>query len=158
MLLQRVNRTNPEKIFLVAKNSYGTASLTNGQPAMWDYATDADGVGVTMPADQTGRAGSYGIAFAGIAAETIESGGYGLLQVYGYHSSVIVRSTTGGKPAIVAGTALTQKTAVFALESAKGYFAAISSTTVLSYHYVGFALAAAAAFTTARIAVFIKAL
>ncbi|KKM96309.1 hypothetical protein LCGC14_1179400 [marine sediment metagenome] len=158
MLLQRVNRTNPEKIFLVAKNSYDTGSLTNGQPAMWDYATDADGVSVTMPTDQTGRAGSLGIAFAGIAAETIASGDYGLLQVYGYHSSVIVRSHTGGLPAIVAGTGLTQKNAVFALESADPAPEAVASLTAVNYQWVGFALAAAAAWTTARIAVFIKAL
>ena len=44
MLFQRVNRTNPEKIFLVAKNSWSTASLTNGQAVIWDYTTDVDGL------------------------------------------------------------------------------------------------------------------
>jgi len=36
MQWQRINRTNPEKIFIVAKNTYSTASLTNGQAVMWD--------------------------------------------------------------------------------------------------------------------------
>ncbi len=36
MLWQRVNRTNAEKGFIVAKNSYGTAALANGQAVMWD--------------------------------------------------------------------------------------------------------------------------
>lgn len=33
-------------------------------------------------------------AFAGIVAETIAAGEYGLCQVYGYHSAVIVDSST----------------------------------------------------------------
>ena len=158
MLFQRVNRSNPEKIFIVAKNSYDTASLTNGQSAMWDYASDADGVGVTKPASQTARAGSLGTAFAGIAAETIASGEYGLLQVYGYHSAVRVRTNSGAQPAIAAGTALTQKSAVFCLESADPCPEATSTVTVVNFQWVGFALAANALFTTAAIAVFIKAL
>jgi hypothetical protein len=36
MLFQRISRTNPEKIFVIVKNSYSTASLTNGQPVIWD--------------------------------------------------------------------------------------------------------------------------
>lgn len=34
----RGNRSDPEKVFIVAYNSYSTASLTNGQAVMWDYA------------------------------------------------------------------------------------------------------------------------
>ena len=36
MLVQRANRTDPEKVFIVAKNSYSTASCTNGQAVIWD--------------------------------------------------------------------------------------------------------------------------
>lgn len=158
MLFQRVNRSNPEKIFLVAKNSWDTATLTNGQAVIWDYASDADGVGVTKPVDQTGRAGSVGTAFAGIVAESIASGDYGLLQVYGYHSSVFVRTNTGDTPAIIAGTALTQKSAIFALESSEPAPVATSTLTVVNFQWVGFALAAQASFSTKAIAVFIKAL
>lgn len=159
MLFKRINRADPEKIFIVAKQSYSTASATNGQAYMWDYATDADGVGVTLPASGTGRAGHYGTAFAGIAAETIAAGDYGLFQVYGYHSAVRVRSHTGGNPAIAAGTGLTCKSAIFALESAPPNDAGATSTvTVSNYHWVGFALAAQASFTTKAIACFIKAL
>lgn len=159
MLFKRINRADPEKIFIVVKNSYSTASLTNGQAVVWDYAADADGVGVTKPTDGTGRAGHYGTAFAGIAAETIAAGDYGLLQVYGYHSAVRVRTNTGGNPAIAAGTGLTCKSAVFALESAPPNDGGATSTvTVSNYHWVGFALAAQASFTTKAIACFIKAL
>ena len=31
MLFQRINRSNPEKVFIVVYNSYSTAALTNGQ-------------------------------------------------------------------------------------------------------------------------------
>jgi hypothetical protein len=159
MLFARVNRTSPEKVFVVAYQSYSTASLTNGQAVIWDYATDADGVGVTKPTDGTTRAGHYGTAFAGVAAETIASGAYGLIQVYGYHSAVRVRSHTGGNPAIAAGTGLSCKDAVFALASAPPNDGGATSTvTVSNYHWVGFALAAQASWTTKAIACFIKAL
>ena len=158
MLFQRVNRSNPEKIFIVAKNSYSTASLTNGQAVMWDYATDADGVGVTKPTDGTGRAGHYGTAFAGIAAETIAAGDYGLLQVYGYHSAVRVRTQTGTNPAIAAGTGLASVLDVFCLQSYPAAAAATSTLTLHNAQWCGFALAAQASFTTKAVAVFIKAL
>lgn len=158
MLFARVQRGNPEKIFVVGKNSYTTASLTNGQAVIWDYATDADGIGVTKPTDGTGRAGHYGTAFAGIAAETITAGEYGLLQVYGYHSATRVRSDTGGNPAIAAGTGLTCVDAVFALASHDPAPLATSTLTIVAWHWVGFALAAQTEWTTAAIAVFIKGL
>lgn len=158
MQFQRVNRDDPEKIFIAVKNSWSTASLTNGQAVIWDFATDADGVGVTKPIDGTTRGGNYGSAFAGIAAQTIAAGSYGLLQVYGYHSAVRVRTHTGDEPAIAAGTGLTCVDAVFALAS---YPAAAATTSTITLHnadWVGFALAAQASFTTKAIACFIKGL
>jgi hypothetical protein len=151
MLFKRINRADPEKIFIVAKNSYSTASLSNGQAVIWDFATDADGVGVTRP---SARATNGGIAVAGIAAETIAANDYGLLQVYGYHSAVRVRSATGGTPAIAAGRPLALNAAgsVFCLESAS-----TASTTIL-INQCGFALAAQASWTTKTIAAFLKAL
>jgi len=89
MLLQRISRTEPERVFIVVKNGYTTASLTNGQPVMWDLG-DADGVSVSIPSAAFKR----GHAFAGIAAETIAAGEYGLVQVYGHHTAVIVDSST----------------------------------------------------------------
>lgn len=155
MLFQRINRTDPEKVFVVAKNSWSTASLTNGQAVRWDYTTDKDGVGVTKP---TANAVSHGVSIAGIAAETIAHGSYGLIQVYGYHSAVRVRtiSTTGnganGWVSVAVGTPLVQcVTANFCLEGKD-----ISATNNL--HAVGFALAAQGSDTTKAIAAFIKAL
>ncbi len=159
MLFQRINRSNPEKIFIVAYNSYSSAALTNGQSVMWDYTTDSDGVGVTLPA-ASGKAGGnhYGTAFAGVAAEGIAAGAYGLIQVYGYHSAVRVRSVTGGKPAGAKGVALSLQNAVWCLETVLGEIPATSTVTQTCWDFAGFMLAAQASYTTKAVACFIKAL
>lgn len=157
MLFQRINRSDPEKVFIVAYNSYSTASLTNGQPAMWDYATDANGVSVTKPTSVNSHIGAPVIA--GVVAETIASGSYGLIQVYGYHSAVLARTatTTGTTPlkvnAIAAGSPLHAPFASnFHFESFSS-----ASTTFLVRPY-GFALAAQASYTAKAIAAFLKCL
>jgi len=151
MLFQRIKRSDPEKIFIVVKNSYSTAALTNGQAVIWDFITDADGVGVTMP---LARATNMGTAVAGIAAEAIAIGAYGLVQAYGYHAAVRVRNFTGGSPAIGAGSPLSLNVAgsVFCLENYA------TGSTHIQVAPCGFALAAQASWTTKTIAAFIKAL
>jgi hypothetical protein len=158
MLFSRVNRSNPEKVFIVAKNSYSTASLTNGQPVIWDWTTDVDGVGVTL-ATATENV-SAGQDVAGVATETIAAGDYGLLQVYGYHSAVRVRTLTStghvyheSRAAVAKGTPLVGGiTAAFTLEGVT------PAETAQVLHPCGFALAAQASFTTKAIAVFLKCL
>ena len=151
MLFARINRANPEKVFVVAKNSYSTASLTNGQAVIWDFATDADGVGVTRP---SARATNGGAAVAGVASETIASDDYGLIQCWGYHSAVRARSITGGSPAIAAGRPLVLNAAgsVFCLESVA------TGSTHIQVAPCGFAYAAQAEWTTAAIAAHLKCL
>lgn len=158
MLFQRISRTNPEKIFVVVKNSYSTASMTNGQPVIWDWTTDCDGVGVTL-ATATENV-SAGQDVAGIVAETIAHGDYGLVQVYGYHASTIVRTMTAtghvyheSRAAVAKGTPLVGGiTAAFTLEGIT------PAETAQVLHPCGFALAAQASFTTKHIAVFLKCL
>ena len=152
MLFQRVNRSDPEKVFVSVFNSYSTAAITNGQGVNWDFITDIDGVGVTIP---LARATNGGIAAAGVVASaSIASGAYGLVQVYGFHSAVRTRTVTGGTPAIAKGRPLVMNVAgsVFCLESVS-----TASTAVLTFQ-MGFALAANSVFTTTAIAAFIKAL
>lgn len=36
MYFQHINRTDPEKVFIVVYNSYSTAAITNGQGVNWD--------------------------------------------------------------------------------------------------------------------------
>ena len=80
MQIQRLNRTDPERIFMTFKNSYSTASLTAGQWAAVDMVTDQDGISVTKPA------GFNRMQIAGVSNGTIAHGSYGLLQVWGYRA------------------------------------------------------------------------
>ncbi len=151
MLFARINRANPEKVFVIAKNSYSTAALSNGQAVNWDFVTDSDGISVTRP---LARATNAGMACAGVAAEAIAVGEYGLIQCWGYHSAVRARTVTGGTPAITKGRPLVVNVAgsVFCLESV-----ATGSVNILTFP-CGFAYGSTAGFTTATIAAHIKAL
>lgn len=158
MLFARINRGDPEKIFIVAKNSYSTAALTVGMPACWDWTTDCDGVGVSIPAATVNV--SAGQDVAGVACETIAPGAFGLFQVYGYHSAVRVRTLTQtshiyheSAAAVAKGTPLVGGiSAGFVLEGIT------PAETAQVLHPCGFALAAQASFTTKAIAVFLKCL
>ena len=152
MLFQRINRSSPEKVFVVVYNSYSTAAITNGQAVNWDFITDGDGVSVTMP---LARATNAGVGAAGVvASSSVAAGDYGLVQVYGYHSAVRVRTATGGSPAIAKGRPLVMNAAgsVFCLESVS-----TASTVILTFP-CAFALAANSSWTTLAKAAFIKAL
>ena len=152
MLFKRINRSDPEQIFIVVYNSYSVA-LSNGQAVMWDFVTDVNGVGVERP---TARATNRGLATAGIVAEAIGISDYGLVQVYGYHSAVRVRACTSehtiaaGSPLIInlAGSAFCLEP----LETATG-------TAVNHFSFpCAFALEAYTSWSTTTIAAFIKAL
>ncbi len=152
MLFQRINRSNPEKVFVAVYNSYSTAAVTIGQYVAWDSLTDSDGVSVTIP---QARLLGGGVDAAGVVASaSIASGDYGLVQVYGYHATARVRSFTIGIPAIAKGTPLYANAAgsVFCLENA------VSHQTGLRVWPVGFALAANSSWTTLAKAVFVKTL
>ena len=150
MLFRRISRTDPEKIFIIVKNSWSTASLTNGQCVQFDFLTDVDGVGVSKP---SGMATNLGNACAGIAAETIVFDDYGRVQCYGYHASVIARACTSAD-AIALGSGLRpalSATNAFNVEGA-------DPDGTLNYHAIGFALSIWSSWTTTRITAFIKAL
>jgi hypothetical protein len=150
MLFKRINRSDPERVYMIVKNSY-TVALSNGQAVIWDFITDQDGVSVERP---TARATNAGFAFAGIVAETIDIGAYGLIQVYGYHSAARVRIKTSSTPSILYGgpLALNSAGSLFCLESI-----ATGSMSILVYP-CAIALGAYSLWTTTTIAVFVKAM
>ena len=155
MLFQRIKRSDPEKIFVIAKNSYSTASLTNGQWVRWDHDTDCDGVGVTI------GSADAGLSVAGVAAETIAAGEYGLIQVYGYHAAARVRTMTTTSHTYNEALLAVAKGTPLAFDITDGVFCAEginNATGAFNLAPCGFALAAQASFTTKAIAVFIKAL
>lgn len=112
MELQRVNRTDPERIFVVVKNTYSTASLSAGQWVSYDTKTDIDGVGVT----KAGASRFTDLCVAGVAVETIAHGDYGLVQVYGYRNAARCSGGSGLVTSKISeGTYLYIKTSGFAV-------------------------------------------
>lgn len=79
MLFQRINRSDPEKIFIVVKAG---EALVQSHPACFQFAP-ANTQGLTaMAAD----AATDETAVIGIIDGAIASGEYGLVQCYGYRS------------------------------------------------------------------------
>jgi len=97
MILQRVNRTDAEKVFVIVKNVSG-GTLVKGEGVCWDSSATVDGVNVTTPATATR------MAFAGITAAGAADDAYVLIQVYGYNPAVQVLNDV--TTAMVAGQAL----------------------------------------------------
>lgn len=122
MFFQRINRTDPEKVFIVAKSCYSTASITKGQPVVFAYNGTDDGLAVTRPAS------ALLSLVAGIAAETIANAGYGLVQVYGHNADALVTGTTD----VAIGDKLACKDAVFYLIKAAGTLVAGESGVIVA--------------------------
>jgi hypothetical protein len=91
MYMQLLNPgTDPEKIFITVKNTYSTNAITAGMVVCWDYTTDADGIGVTVPTTALLQIPAGVVASASIAVN-----GTGLVQVYGHCTTVTMLGTTG---------------------------------------------------------------
>jgi hypothetical protein len=154
MLFQRINRSDPEKVFIIGYNSTADA-WSNGYVVRWDYSTDKDGVGLEKPAAQ-GAVGVGKAAIAGVVAESIASGATGLIQIWGYHSAVRVKSATGASTttnAVNAGTMLCGcVTAYYALENS------VVTGTQANAYCKGFAFDAQLLNTTTATACFIMCL
>lgn len=96
MLFQRINRSDPERVFSIFYNVMA-ATITAGYAAVWDTAT-ADGVRVTKPATATLS------MIVGVANADVADSSYGLFQQYGFRSSVFITNDTSN--AIAAGDIL----------------------------------------------------
>jgi len=88
MLFKRISRSTAETIFIVVKNVSGS-TLTAGYSCVFDVGASVDGVRVTQASATDLQ------AYAGVADADIANGDYGLVQIYGYRSSVYVYSSTG---------------------------------------------------------------
>ncbi len=89
MLIQRVNRTDAEKVFITAINVEGT-SITTGMGAR--YVGGVAGEQVSNTGAQVIRivaGGATGTNFAGVADQDIVSLGVGRFQVWGYVNSIM---------------------------------------------------------------------
>jgi hypothetical protein len=128
MYSQRINRDDPERVFINVKNIYTTASLAAGDVVCYDVAT-FDGVRVTQP-----LTANLGLV-VGVAAETIATNGYGLVQCWGYRDDVDVDGTTG----LAAGDVLKTANASFDL----AYYTTATVASITAYRFI-----AGEAFTT----------
>lgn len=110
MISPRVNRTDPERIFIVVQNNEGS-TLNKDDTAIWELASaSVDGVKVRQP--DTGLE----IAKAGVIDANLANGDYGLMQVWGYRSSSRIWQTntsqdTGARLMMSAGAAHLQSIA-----------------------------------------------
>lgn len=87
MIFQRLNRTDPEKIFMVVKNTEGSSLAANDVCAWATHSASVDGVAVRQP--DTAHSGSI----VGIVDAAISDGAFGLVQIFGYRSTSKVFQT-----------------------------------------------------------------
>jgi hypothetical protein len=148
MIFQRVNRSDPEKVF-ISVLSNGT--LIVDQCVQWELASASiDGVKVRSIA-----AGNE-FAFVGVCDKAIASGAYGLVQVYGHRSTSIVFQTNTSQDT---GLPLVPV-------AAQSYFSSVASTLASNtsitlqpiYAVLGASIASSAASGTVSNRIFIRAL
>lgn len=92
MQIQRINRTDPEQVFIVVVNKEGD-ELQPGKVVEWSLGTNATqpaGVAVELVDAAVNLTTGLAAQVAGVVHTTISTAAVGLLQVYGYD---IVRSS-----------------------------------------------------------------
>jgi hypothetical protein len=87
VLFKRLNRTDPEQVFIVVLANEG-ATLNKDQTVQWEVASaSVDGVRVR----DMDTSNEY--CFAGVVDAAISDAAYGLIQIYGYRSTSILFQT-----------------------------------------------------------------
>jgi hypothetical protein len=87
MIFQRVNRTDPERVFVVMRNNEGASMPKDSACGLELASASVDGVRVR----QLDTALAH--TFVGIVDAAIADGAYGLIQVYGYRSTSLILTT-----------------------------------------------------------------
>ena len=85
MIIQRINRTNPEKVFIIVRND--DTVFTKGQPIFFKFDGTRDGLDVE---DGGSAAAAKSMLIAGLADSAIAAGAYGLCQVYGVRTDAAI--------------------------------------------------------------------
>lgn len=148
MLFKRVNRDQPEQVFISVLCNESNAK---DDACIWETASASiDGVKVRQPDTSV----LYG--FVGIADSAITSGDYGLVQVYGYRSTSKVFQTNTSQDT---GVALVPVAAV-------AYMGSVATSTTSSsdvvqrpiFAMLGETIASSSASATISAKLFIRAL
>ena len=159
MIFQRLNRSNPERVFVVMRAN--EASIAADDPVVLELtAASVDGVRVIQPI----TANLW--AFVGIADAAIGNGSYGLVQVYGYRSTSRIFQTSisqaAGLPLIPVNAAdYMQSTASTTLYSSFDSTVSVADSTFSNNPYFAVLLesiASSAASATVSRKVFLRAL
>ena len=85
-LMKRLNRDEPERIFVAFENNEGSA-LVRDQTIQIDTTSQVDGVRARQM--DTGQL----FAFLGVVDAAVATGAFGLAQTYGYRSTSVVFQT-----------------------------------------------------------------
>lgn len=106
MLIQGLNQSQPDNVYVSVYNDEGT-TLTTGLPVAFDLVTSIDGVNARI----ANAAADYP-GFIGVAKKDIPANSYGLVQVGGYVASILL-SNVGSSVTINAGDPLVPAPAGF---------------------------------------------
>jgi hypothetical protein len=79
VIIQRINRTNPEKVFIICRND-SAAAIGKGYPTVFKFDGTRDGLDIEDV--KTGTAAKNHL-IAGLADASIAAAAYGLVQCYG---------------------------------------------------------------------------
>lgn len=90
MLFKQTNRTDPEQVFVVCRNTSG-GSLSAGVPVFMEVDAITDGNAVS----QAGATTEFEL-FVGVTDSAMSDDDYGLIQVYGYRQSAYVSGASAG--------------------------------------------------------------
>ena len=126
MIIQQLNRTDPEIILYQVKNVDGGGSITTGLGVAL-VATAASGDGISA----VRSTGALAAQFSGVAKADIAINAYGLATVWGYAASVAISQSVGSYT-ITAGDTLR-------LAGAAGHFTSVITAQAVStqmYRYV----------------------
>jgi len=150
MVFQRVNRTDPERVFVVMRNNEGAAMIKDQTCQMELASASIDGVRVRdMDA-------SNEWAFMGIVDAAIADGAYGLIQVYGYRSSSIIFQTD---TSIATGVPLRPFSGVDYMVSVLSTFASNTSVTLQPiFAFLGESITDQATSSTVTRKIFLRAM
>ena len=108
MIIQRINRTNPEKVFIIVRND-SAAAFIKGYPCVFKFDATRDGLDVEDA--KTGTAVKNHL-IAGINDTALAAGSYGLAQCYGVRTdAAMLKCGTATNKNAAVGDALVLLTA-----------------------------------------------
>ena len=102
MLFQRVQRTGPEKVFAICKNTEASAAMSDGECVVYSVSTTANWGSDVLKSTAAAQLTVAGV----VSGKDIPAGEFGTIQVFGFHPNV---KTTAA--ALAAGVVVTSDAA-----------------------------------------------